>query len=230
MDPDGKITTWKEDSNGAHGVAFGPDGRLYAAQQQRKRIVAFSNSGDESVVAEGVSTHHLTVTSRNDIYATEAPARAVWLVDAAGRKRVVNDAIEWPRGARASADESLLLVSDPRQNRIWSFQLQKDGSLLNGKPAYQLETREGIPDADVGGMVFDSEGSLYVATRFGVQVLDRQGRVTAIIDPPGSEGLTNVLFAGPGLQWLCVMDGERIYRRSVQRRGVVPFSRTSPPR
>src|SRR6266478_1265676 len=41
IDADGKITVWIEDSGGAHGVAFGPDGRLYAGQHDRKRIVAF---------------------------------------------------------------------------------------------------------------------------------------------------------------------------------------------
>jgi len=30
IDLDGKISTWKEGSNGAHGIACGPDGRLYA--------------------------------------------------------------------------------------------------------------------------------------------------------------------------------------------------------
>src|SRR5213594_841715 len=32
IDPEGKISTWKEGSNGAHGIAAGPDGRLYAGQ------------------------------------------------------------------------------------------------------------------------------------------------------------------------------------------------------
>src|SRR5437667_11580369 len=32
IDPNGRITVWKEASGGAHGVASGPDGRLYAGQ------------------------------------------------------------------------------------------------------------------------------------------------------------------------------------------------------
>jgi gluconolactonase len=215
IDIEGKIGVWKEGSNGAHGIAFGPDGRLYAGQHDRKRIVAFSSDRTESVIAEGIQSHHLTVTSRNDIYFTEAPTHKVWLVDAAGRKRVVHEGLNWPRGVRASNDESRLLVGDPPANRIWSFEIQKDGSLINGRPAYQFQTSE----TDSGGMALDSEGFLYVATKFGVQVFDPGGRVTAIIDAPGSEGLSNVLFAGPGLQWLYVMDGERVYRRSVRRRG-----------
>jgi sugar lactone lactonase YvrE len=230
IDLEGKVSIWKEHSNGAHGVAFGPDGRLYAGQQERKRIVAFSSAGKESVITEGIQTHHLTVTARNDIYFTEAPTHRVWLVDAAGSMRVVSEAINWPRGVRASTDQSLLLVNDPRTNRIWSFQIQNGGSLINGRPTYHLETGDGRSEADAGGMAFDSEGFLYVATKFGVQVFDRQGRVTAIIDAPGNEGVSNVLFAGPGLQWLYVMDGDKVYRRSVRQRGVAAFHQTSQPR
>ena len=49
VDVDGKISVWKEGSNHTHGVAFGPDGRLYGGQHDRKRIVAFSGDGTESV-------------------------------------------------------------------------------------------------------------------------------------------------------------------------------------
>ena len=32
IDLEGRITTWKEESHGTHGVAFGPDGLLYALE------------------------------------------------------------------------------------------------------------------------------------------------------------------------------------------------------
>ena len=72
---DGKLTIWKENSGGAHGVAMGPDGRLYAGQHDRKRIVAYSPDGRETIVAEGVQTHHLTVTERNEVYFADAPGQ-----------------------------------------------------------------------------------------------------------------------------------------------------------
>jgi sugar lactone lactonase YvrE len=230
IDLEGRISTWKEGSNGTHGVAFGPDGRLYAGQHDRKRLVAFSSDGTESVIAEGAQTHHLTVTSRKDIYFTDAPAHKVWLLDAAGRKRMVHEGLKWPRGLRASPDESLLLVCDPRENRIWSFEIQDDGSLINGKPAYSVETTAGVSDMDAGAMAFDADGFLYVATKTGVQVFDQGGRVTATIDAPGDEGLAAVLFAGPGLQWLYVTDGDRVYRRPVKRRGASVFPQIAQPR
>jgi sugar lactone lactonase YvrE len=173
IDLEGRITTWKEESHGTHGVAFGPDGRLYAGQHDRKRIVAFSRDGAESVVAEGMQTHHFTVTSGNRIYFSDAPGHKVWTVDAGGHAvgnghaRVVSDAVDWPRGVRVSPDRSTLVVNAPRTEWVWQFRIQPDGSLTAGHPFCQLKTRPGSSASDAGGMAFDSEGLLYIATNTG---------------------------------------------------------------
>jgi gluconolactonase len=186
IDLEGKITTWKEGSNGAHGAAFGPDGRLYAGQHDRKRLVAFSRDGTESVIADGLQSHHLTVTFRNEVYLTVPPEHKVWLVDAQGGKRVVHEGINWPRAVRTSPDGSRLVVNDPPTRWVWSFQIETNGSLLNGQRFYRLETPDPTSETDAGGMAFDTEESLYVATQFGVQVCDPSGRVAAVIVRPGA--------------------------------------------
>ena len=220
IDLEGTVSTWREGTNGTHGVAFGADGRLYGGQSGHKRIVAFSSKdGTESVVTEGAQTHHLTVTSRNEIYFSEGPARKIWIVDATGHKSVVYDGIDSPRGVRASADRSVLVVDSPRTNWVWMFQIQANGSLINGRQFCHLETTPGSSETDPGGMDFDSEGLLYVATKIGVQVCDQQGRLAAIIDTPGSEGASNVFFGGPGLRWLYVAEWDKIYRRPTKRHG-----------
>ena len=112
---------------------------------------------------------------------------------------------------------------------MWSFQIQADGSLTNGQPFYRLETAAGSWEPDTGGMVFDTEGFLYVATKLGVQVCDQPGRVTAIINPPGSEGVSDVFFGGPNMQWLYVTDGSKVYRRLLKRRGATAWNPVKPP-
>jgi gluconolactonase len=222
IDLEGRITTWREESHGTHGVAFGPDGRLYAGQHDRKRIVAFSRDGAESVVAEGMQTHHFTVTSGNRIYFSDAPGHKVWTVEA-GHARVVSDAVDWPRGVRVSPDRSTLVVNAPRTEWVWQFRIQPDGSLTAGHPFCQLKTPSGSSASDAGGMAFDSEGLLYIATNTGIQVCDAEGRVTSAIDTPGTQGASHLWFAGPGLQWLYVTDGDKLYRRPVKRNGAPEF-------
>src|SRR5262249_52163187 len=56
---DGKVTVFKENSGGTNGLMFGPDGRLYGCQNGRKRIVAFSMDGAESIIADGVESNDL---------------------------------------------------------------------------------------------------------------------------------------------------------------------------
>jgi len=228
IDPSGGIAVWKEGSGGAHGIMFGPDGRLYAGQHARKRIVAFTPDGQESVVAEGVQTHHLAVTARNEVYFTEAPEHRVWVVDAAGKKRVVETSIGWPRGVRLSTDQSLLAVNDPHTRWVWSFQIQPDGSLAHGQPFYRLETPDGSSESEADGMTFDTEGHLYVATTLGVQVCDQPGRVVAIINPPRKASPSDVFFGGPDLRWLYMTDGDRVYRRQVKRQGATVWNPVKP--
>jgi len=79
IDLDGKISLWREDSHGSHSVTFGVDGRLYAGQHDRKRIVAFSMDGTETVIAEGMQSHHIAAARSGILYACEAPLhRSGW--------------------------------------------------------------------------------------------------------------------------------------------------------
>ena len=218
IDLNGKITLWKEGSGGAHGIAYGPDGRLYAGQHDRKRIVALGRDGRESILAEGVQTHHLTVTG-SGVYFADAPNHKIWLLDAAGKQREVSGEINWPHCVQASPDRRRLVVTDPHTIWVWSFEIQRDGSLANGKEFYRLETEGGSAETDAGGLTFDTQGFLYVSSKRGVQVFDPAGRAVEIIKAPGKEDLSAVFFGGPKMEWLFVTDGERMYRRLVRRRG-----------
>ena len=232
VDLQGKITVWKQDSGAAHGLAMGPDGRLYAGQHDRKRIVAFSPDGKESVIAEGMQTHHLTVTARGDVYFAEAPKHQLSMISSKGGKPiVVFDKLNWPKGVRASTDQSLMVLNDPNTRWVWSFQIQPDGSLANGQPFYHLEAPDESSLTDAAGMAFDSDGYLYVGTNLGIQVCDQAGRVNGIINPPpGSGGTYDVFFAGPNLQWLYATDGNRMYRRLVKHHGVATPVKPPQPR
>jgi len=231
IDLNGKIAPWKENTDGAHGLMFGPDDRLYVCQHDRKRMIAYTRDGNESVVVEGVAMHHLAVTQRNEVYFSEAPNHHIWFVDAHGSKRVVSSEVDWPTSVRLSADQSLLVADDPRRKWVWSFQVQPDGSLANGQPFYRLETSDNSSQSDADGVAFDSEGFLYVATALGIQVCDQPGRVAAIINKPqgAGEDLLGVVFGGPNMQWLYATDGNKMYRRQIKRQGVVPWNPVKPP-
>ena len=56
------------------------------------------------------------------------------------------------------------------------------------------------------------------------QVCDARGRVSAIIEVPDSDGMSNVFFGGPGL----LTDWDKVYRRQAARRGIGEHRRWLP--
>jgi gluconolactonase len=229
IDTNGNVTLFKEDSGGANGLMFGPDGRLYACQNGRKRIVAYTTDGTESVIAEGVNSNDIVLNQRGEIYFSDPEHKQVWFIDTKGNKRVVHEGIGFPNGLRFSPDQSLLLVDDSAGKWVWSFQIEPDGSLANGQPFYRLETQDESSASGADGMTVDTDGYLYVTTRTGIQVCDQPGRVTAIINKPQSGPISNVVFAGPDLQTLYVTAGDKVFRRHVRRKGTLPWAPLKPP-
>ncbi len=231
---DGRVTVFKENSGGANGLMFGPDGRLYACQNGRKRIVAYARDGSESVIAEGVESNDLAVNARREIYFTDPTNKRVWFIDASGNKRVVHEGIAFPNGIRFSPDQSFLAVTDTAGRWIWSFLVQPDGSLANGVPFHRLEipeeTESGPIWSGADGMAVDSEGYLYIATKIGIQICDPIGRTVAILNKPQSADPSNVAFGGPGLDTLYVTSRDKVFRRPIRRKGAVPWVAVKPPK
>ena len=227
---DGKVTLFKEDTGGVNGLMFGPDGRLYGCQNQRKRIVAYTMDGGESAIAEGTGSNDIAITAKNEIYYTDPGGKKVWFIDAKGDKRIVHEGIGFPNGVRLSPDQSLLLVADYSSKWVWSFQIQPGGSLANGQAFYRLETPDEITTAAADGMTLDSEGYLYVATNIGIQICDQPGRVVAILPKPQpSAALTNLVFGGPNLDTMYVTNGDKVYRRPMKHKGVNAWTVVKPP-
>ncbi|HEV2209803.1 MAG TPA: gluconolactonase, partial [Verrucomicrobiae bacterium] len=69
----------------------------------------------------------------------------------------------------------------------------------------------------------DTNGNLYVATSIGVQICDQAGRVTGIISKPQDKWLANVVFGGPGLEYLYATCADKVYRRKTKAHGVLSF-------
>jgi len=69
-------------------------------------------------------------------------------------------------------------------------------------------------------MVLDTRGNLYVATRMGIQVCDRNGRVRAILPLPTPSGpVRSLCWAGQHFEYLVATDGQRIFKRRMNVHG-----------
>jgi sugar lactone lactonase YvrE/enterochelin esterase-like enzyme len=235
LGPDGKPVLFKDNAGGVSGLMFGPDGRLYAAQPAKRRIVSYSPDGTELVVIGAVDARDLAVTSTGRIYFTDPTARRIWLVDTDKKKRIVFQAnaesnIGFPASLRLSPDEHLIDVSDRDSRWVWNFEVGPDNGLRYGMAFHHLETPDEWSVTDAAGITHDSTGHVYVATSLGIQICDPPGRVVGIIRSPQSGVLTSVVFGGPGLHTLYATAGDKVYARTVRRTGVLPWQPVKLPR
>ncbi|MDG2390884.1 MAG: SMP-30/gluconolactonase/LRE family protein [Planctomycetaceae bacterium] len=219
---DGTVSVFKEKSPGVNGLMFGADGKLYACQNGRQRIVRYDADGNEEIVVEGVSSNDILVLPEFG-YFTDPKNQKVWMFTFDGEKREVDSGIEFPNGVIASPDQSLLTVSDTRGRFTFSYQIQPDGTLKHKQVYGHLHLPEETGQSGADGMAVDTEGRTYVTTRVGLQVLDQLGRVHVIIRKPQDAWLSNVVFAGNIRDILYVTCGGKVYRRKVNATGVTPW-------
>ncbi len=230
---DGKATLFAENTSGANGMMFGPDGRLYTGATRTKQMVAYDPSGITTVLAENVTVNDLAINVKGDLYFTDSPAKKIWLIPKGGTPRTVDEGIESPNGVLFSPDQTLLYVSDYIGQLSWVFQIQPDGSLAHKQRYFYVH----VPDAAVrsgsDGMAVDTDGRVYIATALGVQVFDQIGKCHAIIPAPQRASLSNVEFGGPNMDEMYVTNGDKVFKRKTKVKGVVswrPPIKPAPPR
>jgi sugar lactone lactonase YvrE len=217
---DGKISTFVEDSHATNGLMFGPDGKLYGCQNGVKKIVAFDSSGKAETIAEGVESNDIVIAGDGGIYFTDPPGGKVWYINPQREKRVVAEKLK-PNGVILWADQGTLVVTDSQEPTLWTFRIQKDGS-LDAKEAYYGPVRmvHNMQSTGSDGMTIDAAGRLYVATLAGLQMFDPTGRMGGVIAKPQRSFLSNAVFGGPDLDTLYVTCTDKVYRRKTKTKGV----------
>jgi sugar lactone lactonase YvrE/enterochelin esterase-like enzyme len=213
-------------SPGNNGIAFGPDGRLYVAETAKARIVALNDQGRAAVIADGIHAVGLTVTHAGNIYLTESKDDAahsgkVWLIRPHGETAVVAEGLNGPTGISLSPDGLWLCAVESKGHHGYSYRVQPSGELLLGEPYYWFHVPDTANDSGVSQVCMDRDGYAYAATRMGVQVFDRNGRVRAILPVAGRQ-LAGICFGGADLQTLYVSTGDAIYRRKLKSVGFDP--------
>ncbi len=217
VDSGGKVTIFREHSGPVQSLAVGPDGRLFASEPARKRIVSYGPSADEKVVAQNVEAASLALNAKGEIY--YAGAGQVGRIDAKGQKHVAYSSSDFtaPAALAFSPDQAVLFVTDSQARFSWSFQgIAADGTLTNGESFYRLEIPETASHNGATSVTTDSIGQVYFATALGIQICEANGRVATILNSPEVGPVTSVIFAGKNLDWLYATAGGKLYRRPVK--------------
>ncbi len=231
---DGQVSLVRENTQRANGQAFGPDGRLYVVEVGAQRVVAIDGAGRLSVIAEGIAGNDVVVAHNGNAYVTNPPGGAsndpskIWLIAPDGRKQVVDTGLRYANGVTLSPDQSLLYVADYRSHWVYSYQVQRDGTLAHKQRYFHLHEPDAEDMSYADGLKVDRAGLVYVATRLGIQVCDQAGRVNAIIPTPNGR-ITNLCFGGPNFDVLYATCVDKVYRRKLNTRGVHAWEAPSKP-
>jgi gluconolactonase len=232
LDPGGKITLVREDTNGANGLALTRDGDLLMAEGGGKRITRRSRDGKVTTVTEGIdgkgflSPNDLLVDSKGGIYITDPgprpvvpgrPTHVYYLPAGAKQPVIIDDQIARPNGLTLTHDGKTLIVDDTLGPTIYAYDVQPDGSVKNKRTFAQLRDIPEGKESGADGMALDRVDRLYVTTVTGVQVFDATGQYLGTIKVPRLPA--NAGFAGPDKRTLYITAREGLYRLTMQAQG-----------
>ena len=124
-------------------------------------------------------------------------------------------------GTRALAiapDYRMCVTGEENTHHLISTIIGKDGEMKYIEPFYYLHDLSNGVKQIAGNMAFDTKGNLYVATEMGVQVVDHNGRVRAILSLPAG-AVKSLAFSG---HYLYVVCGNKLFVRQMNAEGHLP--------
>ena len=217
---DDKVSIYAENTANTNGLMFGPDGLLYGCRNGEKQIVAYDAKAQVQMLVEEVNSNDLVVAGDGGIYFTDPPGGRVWYLNPKREKKVVAEGIR-PNGVILWPDQGTLVVTEAMEPILWTFRVERDGSLTNKDRYYgPLQVLPGASGPGSDGMTVDLVGRLYVTTRAGLQMFDPTGRLGGTILKPHNGPLSNVCFGGKNLDTLYVTAGDKVFKRKTQATGV----------
>ena len=156
------------------------------------------------------------------VYGTDSALGQVWLIQPHGKKSVIDTSLKGPTGIALSPDGLWLAVAESKTHWGYSYRVQPNGTVQDKQRFYWFHMPDEADDSGAGARMMDREGRLYAATRMGVQVFDRNGRVRAILPVPSGE-VSGLSFGGEnfGTLYVKAVNG-KTYRRKFKVPGIPP--------
>ncbi len=236
LEEDGSLRVLREGTGAANGQTFDADERIVFCEQNGRRVSRMAIDGTmvETLVEEFDgqrlnSPNDVVTRSDGLVYFTDpaygAPPdrplsfQGVYVMDRAGRLKLLADDFEKPNGLALAPDERTLYVCDTAHNHVRSFPLLPDGTPhpVSGAVLAVMDPQTpGGPD----GMKVDAEGRLYVAVAQGIWVFEPDGSLLGILSMPKRP--SNLAWCGPEADLLAVTMIDEVWRLRLKTVGKRP--------
>ncbi len=206
---DGELETFRENTNGANGLFFDDQDRLYAAEGGAGRITRMDSEGnvtvldDEYAGARFNSPNDIFVDDQGGVYFTDPvfgdtsetpqPGFNVYYRPPGGEAVPVETTLELPNGVIGTTDGKTLYIADTA-GQTWAYDV--------GPPGY-LSDKRLVADQGSDGLTLDEQGNLYLTGGDYITVYDPEtGEQITQIEFP--EAPANMTFGGPARDVLYV--------------------------
>ncbi|MEQ1676751.1 MAG: SMP-30/gluconolactonase/LRE family protein [Chitinophagaceae bacterium] len=224
---------------GSNGLAIDKEGRLIVAQHGDRRVIRHEKKGPVTILSDNTggkklnSPNDLVLKSDGTVYFTdppyglpglfadakkETPYSGVYMIKN-GKTVLVSKELGGPNGIAFSPDEKYLYIGnwDIRDihttKTVWRYEVQADGSLLNGKIFFDWNLTE--DDEAIDGIKLDHEGNVFVSAPGGIWIISQEGKLLGKIVTPerpanmawGDDGKTLYLTAHTSLYKIRVLTG-----------------------
>lgn len=205
-----KIISW---DLGVSGIALNRDGGLVLCGATGLHI--WRKQGDYRTIVsecggEVLAFNDMIADSKGRIYAGTLywgpggmeKAGKLYLIEAGGSIKVVDEGIELSNGLGFGPDDRTLYYTDSSQRRIYAYDVSPvTGDATKRRVFVQVPEEEGIPD----GLTVDAEGFVWSAQWYGSQVVryDPDGKVERRIPMPVRQ-VSSLAFGGDDLNELYV--------------------------
>ena len=123
-------------------------------------------------------------------------------------------------------DESWYPVKSEKDNFIWAYDVQEDGTITNGRQFAKLFLTGNVMDrkarsSSADGMAIDKMGNLYVCTYYGVQIFNNKGAFVGMINLPSFP--VSLCFGDADMRTLYIVSYGKVYKIRTNAEGFVNY-------
>ena len=218
---------------GSNGVTLDPQGRVVFCAVGDRQVVRLEKDGRRTVLAshyEGKrlsGPNDLVYKSDGSLYFTDSPGGlrnrdkdpkrelpffGVYLLKGGKLQALLNDPDLRPNGIALDPGEKYLYVNDNATSTIRRYDLQRDGTIANGKAFISLGVR------GPGGTKVDTKGNVYCTATGGIWVLSPDGKHLGTI--PFPQDLSNLAFGDADGRTLYATGRTELYRIRLKVPGI----------
>ena len=223
------ISLYLEGTGRSNGLYFNAEGQLVTCADEKNQLAYFDENKNIVVIHEKFDGKHLNapndlwIDPNGGIYFSDPyyhrkwwdeghkemqEVRGVYYLNTEGEITRVIDDFETPNGLIGTPDGKTLYVADIQANKIWKYDIQKDGTLTN-------KTFFAPNGSD--GMTIDNRGNVYL-TSGKVWVYNPQGKLIKEIEFP--EKPANICFGGKKKNILFITARKGVYTLKMRVKGV----------